>query len=89
MTAQYRYVAGFDIHSYYEHMNHAVMLKLNGRTGIDTQGFGLVSDYLSLTDTKLTGRDMVTGGGIMSPLLSAVYLKPDTKGCFLWLCLII
>ena len=58
-------------------------------TGIDTEGFGLVSDYLCLTDAKLTGRDMDTGGGIMSPLLSAVYLKPDTKGCFLWLCLII
>ena len=43
--------------------------------GIDAEGYGLVQDYLSLPDTKLTGCGMVAGGSI-SPLLGAVYLTP-------------
>ena len=56
-------------------MNHSVLLRLLGETGIDAESFALVSDYLSLPDTKLTGCGMVAGGSI-SPLLGAVYLTP-------------
>jgi hypothetical protein len=75
MAGQYRYVARFDIRSYYESMNHGVLLKLLEDAGIDAEGYALVSDYLSLPDTKLTGCGMVAGGSI-SPLLGAVYLTP-------------
>ena len=75
MAGQYRYVARFDIRSYYESMNHAVLLKLLEETGVDAEGYALVKDYLSLPDTKLTGCGMVAGGAI-SPLLGAVYLTP-------------
>ena len=75
MAGQYRYVARFDIRSYYESMNHAVLLKLLEDAGIDAEGYELVQDYLSLPDTKLTGCGMVAGGSI-SPLLGAVYLTP-------------
>ena len=56
-------------------MNHSVLLRLLGETGIDAESFALVSDYLSLPDTKLTGCGMVAGGSI-SPLLGAVHLTP-------------
>ena len=75
MASQYRYVARFDIRSYYESMNHAVLLKLLEETDIDTESYELVRDYLSLPDTKLTSCGMVAGGSI-SPLLGAVYLTP-------------
>ena len=75
MASQYRYVARFDIRSYYESMNHAVLLKLLEETDIDTESYELVRDYLSLPDTELTGCGMVAGGSI-SPLLGAVYLTP-------------
>ena len=75
MASQYRYVARFDIRSYYESMNHSVLLKLLEDAGIDAEGYELVRDYLSLPDAKLTGCGMVAGGSI-SPLLGAVYLTP-------------
>jgi RNA-directed DNA polymerase len=75
MARQYRYVARFDIRSYYESMNHVVLLKLLDDVGIDAESYALVSDYLSLPDTKFTGCGMVAGGSI-SPLLGAVYLTP-------------
>ena len=75
MACRYRYVARFDIRSYYESMNHAVLLKLLEETDIDTESYELVRDYLSLPDTELTGCGMVAGGSI-SPLLGAVYLTP-------------
>jgi hypothetical protein len=75
MAGRYRYVARFDIRSYYESMNHAVLLKLLEDAGIDSEGYELVQDYLSLPDMKLTGCGMVAGGSI-SPLLGAVYLTP-------------
>ena len=75
MACRYRYVARFDIRSYYESMNHAVLLKLLEETDIDTESYELVSEYLSLPDMKLTGCGMVAGGSI-SPLLGAVYLTP-------------
>ena len=75
MAGQYRYVARFDIRSYYESMNHAVLLKLLEDAGIAAEGYALVQDYLSLPDRKLTGCGMVAGGSI-SPLLGAVYLTP-------------
>ena len=75
MASQYRYVARFDIRSYYESMNHSVLLKLLEDAGIDAEGYELVRDYLSLPDAKLTDCGMVAGGSI-SPLLGAVYLTP-------------
>ena len=75
MAGQYRYVARFDINSYYESMNHAVLLKLLEDAGIDAESYQLVQDYLSLPDTKRAGCGMVAGGSI-SPLLGAVYLTP-------------
>ena len=75
MAGRYRYVARFDIRSYYESMNHSVLLKLLEDAGIDAEGYELVRDYLSLPDAKLTGCGMVAGGSI-SPLLGAVYLTP-------------
>ena len=75
MAGQYRYVARFDIRSYYESINHAVLLRLLEDADIDAQSYALVQDYLSLPDMKLTGCGMVAGGSI-SPLLGAVYLTP-------------
>ena len=75
MAGQYRYVARFDIRSYYESMDHAELLKLLEDAGINAEGYALVQDYLSLPDMKSTGCGMVAGGSI-SPLLGAVYLTP-------------
>jgi len=79
MASQYRYVARFDIRSYYESMDHTVLLKLLEETGIDTESYALVSDYLSLPDMKLTGCEWFVEPDRCGDVSSHVYL-PKMSG---------
>ena len=69
------YVARFDIASYYRSMSHDVLQSLLRQTGVSDSDCAVVSDYLRLPDTRLTGRGMIAGGGL-SPLLGGLYLVP-------------
>ena len=75
MAKHYAYVARFDIRSYYESINHTVLLQQLQEAGITTEDSALVKAYLTLPDMSHTGCGMVAGGSI-SPLLGAVYLTP-------------
>jgi RNA-directed DNA polymerase len=78
MIRQYRYVARFDIFSYYESIDHEVLLsqltdlidnELNAELHAQIQA------YLVLPDKTKKGKGIVASGAI-SPLLGAVYLTP-------------
>ena len=75
LTDRYPFVARFDIRSYYESMDHGVLLTQLQAAGVDPILLKIVEDYLSLPDTEMKGKGMVAGGAI-SPLLGAVYLTP-------------
>jgi RNA-directed DNA polymerase len=70
-----RYVARFDIKSYYQSMHHDVLLSLLDSAGAHAYCQAVVADYLSLPDRRNTGRGMVAGGSL-SPGLGALYLAP-------------
>ena len=75
LTDRYPFVARFDIRSYYESMDHGVLLAQLKTFGVEPVLLSIIKDYLSLPDTETKGRGMVAGGSI-SPLLAAVYLTP-------------
>ncbi len=70
-----RYVARFDIKSYYKSMRHDVLLALLRDAGADAHSQAVVSDYLRLPDIHHTGQGMVASGSL-SPLLGGLYLAP-------------
>lgn len=71
----FRFVACFDIASYYDTMQHHKLLKLLEQAGMDPPLRALVQQYLELPDRHGTGRGMVAGGAL-SPLMGALYLTP-------------
>jgi hypothetical protein len=75
LTDRYRFVARFDIRSYYESMDHAVLLAQLQNHGVEPTLLSIIRDYLSLPDVQQQGKGIVAGGAI-SPLLAAVYLNP-------------
>ncbi|MEZ7979800.1 MAG: RNA-directed DNA polymerase [Myxococcota bacterium] len=70
-----RFVARFDIAAYYTSMRHDVIKAQVKEAGLDAHQRKLIADYLTLPDTRGSGRGMVASGGL-SPLLGALYLTP-------------
>ncbi len=70
-----RYVARFDVKSYYQSMQHDVLLRLLDNAGANAYCRAVVADDLSLPDPRNTRRGMVAGGSL-SPGLGALYLAP-------------
>ncbi|PIP01447.1 MAG: hypothetical protein COW18_02500 [Zetaproteobacteria bacterium CG12_big_fil_rev_8_21_14_0_65_54_13] len=74
-NGQFPFVARFDIRSYYESIDHTILLDQLQTAKVGPSLQAIVRDYLSLPDTHRSGRGMVAGGAI-SPLLAALYLTP-------------
>jgi len=70
-----RYVARFDIKSYYTSIVHAVLLGQLRGTGASAYELTLIDDFLRLPDIHCTGRGLVATGGL-APLLGGLYLAP-------------
>ncbi len=64
-----------DIAAYYTSIRHDVIKAQVAATDLGPHHRRLISDYLTLPDTRVTGRGMVASGGL-SPLLGALYLTP-------------
>ncbi len=71
----FRFVARFDIASYYNSMQHGTLMGLLDDAKVDRPLMNLVRQYLEIPDLNHTGRGMVAGGAL-SPLLGALYLTP-------------
>ena len=75
VVEHHTYVARFDVVAYYESVDHALLLGLLDRAGVDADLQRIVADYLALPDRCHTGKGMVAGGSL-SPLLGGLYLTP-------------
>ena len=75
LSSHASFVARFDIHHYYQSMNHEVLLEQLKQLGVDEADCLMVNDYLSMPDHEHTGVGMIAGGSL-SPILAAVYLHP-------------
>lgn len=75
LTDRYAFVARVDIRSYYESMDHGVLLAQLQSAGVDPVLLKIVEGYLSLPDIEMKGKGMIAGGSI-SPLLATVYHTP-------------
>ncbi|WP_295583921.1 RNA-directed DNA polymerase [uncultured Lamprocystis sp.] len=73
MTERLPFVARFDIRSYYESIDHRVLLDQLVQAGVSPEGCDLIRAYLDVPDRHRTGRGMVAGAAL-SPLLAALYL---------------
>jgi hypothetical protein len=71
---KYKYVARYDVNSYYKSIDHQVMLTLLKELKIDDELIDIVAQLLSVPDVGNTGKGMVAGSSL-SPLLGAVYLN--------------
>ena len=72
---RYAYVARFDVVSYYESMDHVLLLNSLRQAGIGGDLGAIVADYLALPDKPHRGKAMVAGGAL-SPILGGLYLNP-------------
>ncbi len=61
--------------SYYESIDHRLLLGLLNGAGIGADLCRIVTDYLALPDRAERGKGMVAGGSL-SPLLGGLYLNP-------------
>ena len=71
----FKYVARFDIRSYYKSMNHNVIRQLLDQYSASQTSIDIVSEYLSMPDYFDTGKGIVAGGSV-SPYIGALYLTP-------------
>ena len=62
-----RFVARFDVVSYYGTMQHGMLYQCLEKAGVDEQLRGLVRAYLQASDPRATGRGMVAGGSLSPP----------------------
>jgi hypothetical protein len=69
------FVARFDVRSYYESINHDVLLAIIAAAQVESRLAKTVEQYLAIPDVSGRGRGMVAGGSL-SPLLGAIYLGP-------------
>ena len=69
------FVARFDIASYYDSMQHGVVLDQLAEAGVSELDLRRVAAYLRLPDRDQLHRGIVAGGGL-SPLLGGLYLTP-------------
>ncbi|MEK7079179.1 MAG: reverse transcriptase domain-containing protein, partial [Patescibacteria group bacterium] len=75
VVKKYKFVARFDVDSYYSSINHKCLLSTLSSFDLDSCIIDIVEDYLSLPDSNKTGIGMTAGGSI-SPILGALYLLP-------------
>ena len=75
MLPQYTFVARFDVDSYYQSMDHAVLGRILADLRTSDWLQTIVAQYLSVPDLHRTGVGMLAGGSL-SPLLGALYLLP-------------
>ena len=74
-VGSYRFVARFDIASYYDSMQHHILIGLLSDIGVDKPVLSIVRQYLEIPDRNRTSKGMVAGGAL-SPLMGALYLTP-------------
>jgi RNA-directed DNA polymerase len=74
----FKYVARFDIQSYYKSMDHNVIRQLLEQCHASQTSIGIVSQYLYMPDYSDTGQGIVAGGSV-SPYIGALYLTPLDK----------
>lgn len=75
MTARLPFVARFDIRSYYESIDHDVLLDQLRLAQVSPELAALVGEYLRVPDIHHTRRGTIAGAAL-SPLLGALYLTP-------------
>jgi len=75
LAARRPFVARFDIRSYYESIDHGLLLGQLREAGVTGPLSGLLGQYLALPDRRGSGRGLVAGAAL-SPLLAALYLTP-------------
>ena len=71
----FSFAARFDIASYYNSINHSMLLDLFKTEICDDDLYDVVRSYIQFPDYRNTGKGIVAGGSI-SPLLGALYLLP-------------
>jgi len=71
----YQFVARFDVASFYDSIDHAILLSQLEDTATPLPTIVVVSHYLTEPDITHTGVGYCAGGSI-SPILGALYLKP-------------
>jgi len=72
---KFRYAARFDVASYYDSIDHSVLLQQLKEMEVSQHSHNVVQQYLGLPDKRRTGKGMIAGGSL-SPLLGAVMLAP-------------
>ena len=71
----YPFAARFDVDSYYNSINHKILIKQLKNLNVDNKIMNVIIEYIQLPDNKKTGVGIVAGGAL-STLLGAVYLSP-------------
>ena len=71
----YKFVARFDIASYYNSIDHSQLLHLFKTEIGSSDLYDIVQNYIQLPDYLNRGKGIIAGGSI-SPLLGALYLLP-------------
>ena len=74
----FKYVARFDIQSYYKSMDHRIIRQLLNQYSASETSINIVSEYLSMPDYFDTEKGIVAGGSV-SPYIGALYLTPLDK----------
>lgn len=67
------FIARFNVRSYYESMDHDVLLAIIKAANVERAQAGIVEQYLAIPDVSSKGRGMVADGSL-SHLLGAIYL---------------
>jgi RNA-directed DNA polymerase len=67
------FVARFDVASYYDSIDHAIMLNQFEKAGLPLDVLSVVRQYLELPDTERSGYGLIAGGSL-SPLLGSLYM---------------
>jgi hypothetical protein len=75
---KYRFAARLDIKSYYNSIDHDILLELLNNFGAEEDLLDIVQQYLKVPDKNNSGVGLVAGGAL-SPFLGAVYLSPLDK----------
>lgn len=75
LCQSHRFVARFDVESYYESMSHDILLQQSKEAGLSAWYIALIDAYLRAPDRCGSGKGL-TAGGTLSPLLAALYLTP-------------
>jgi len=75
VIGNFSFVARFDVASYYDSIQHDILLAQLERVNVPKETLDVVRQYLGVPDTRGTGMGL-TAGGSLSSLLGALYLHP-------------